>query len=1221
MQSPPIDLVSARCVALCVCVCVNARVCALVSYTDTSVCASGAAHAPTVRLFTPAPPTTAATHAPRNPQYTRAPHHRTTRRPQCCRPTPQASVTTPPSTTERDARHVPCSRIGRSLSRYLSNMVRGAALAITLALAWATQASVLVPTYVLPPDSFVRDQRSLGPPPDSDAAAAHRSVKRLVGGHMKIKHDKEHTASKNYIAHDGKTESGKFAGVLAPEQPGGSNVGWNQGIWDDGMLMSSAGEGKDAGKVKEDDEEKKTLSDQVAEGKYGLIQNEIFARAPKRPGIVSYEPNTETRSKDNLQSLGGLKKDEIWLAEDHLLVLKGGSFPERTKETERKPWPPIDSYEAPRRQVKLPQKPKVPPPFPVRLSDNGPLVFLTPNGSVPASLFPPFPTGEGDGPLPPPPFLFAAGAPYAPGDNQRNITAGGASPPNPPFPFLPGNASEGPYPFPPSMNGSFPEGFPPGAAFLPPPGNQTDLYDEDDPSIYYPPPYNFSYHSEYNNSVPAGPLVPGIILPPPPDFFAPEETTTTTEPVQTRRPDTTYTTYSRPKSIRKQTTPPSVVYRRKYKTRPTSTESTRTTEAPTTSQTPPPTEIVTTPKDRKEQRVVPQPPRNPIRVQNLPDEVTYRPKTEKPVYKSRTKLTSKPLAVSVIYDFPEQYYNAKPQVTSENPYVIYRIPESREKNVVHDDIITSTQVPLRAYYSDSQNDGIPATKLQPVYRQKPNQNAVASFYFYDEQPKASPTSETYFDGRHYYKTVPANPAPQQQSVAPQNGYNPAVDVSYGAIDDSDSLFLWPQKQGPRTLTQEYFSITKPRPQPVYVQQPKENPQNFYQQISDIRQTIDFFTTKRPKAQAQRNTNKQKHVTARPVYQFNYQSKPRPEQLTFRAPKLDPEPFRPMVSYSKPFNVENEFNAITPSVAPAYHQQYYVENTQVTTETPTSSRYYPKTRTRDEDYEDALASRDANQNRNHIPVQTGKPPAAAHQPVRYQSTTPNPISNGYYTKQDESYFDDITRNSFDIFGQKVEDGTRDVNGLAVTPPLDAVRTPVDNDINLQYAYEIVQSPRPTIQPSLEGDTLVNHRQPRPEINPNSEPVPGNPSAQLVRPSNPPSLLHDTLVNDRYPRPPLNPDSEFVPIADPGFSKAARYGTELDDLNAPPPSLSGDTDVNYKRPLPTEEPDAEWIPQGGGGGRRGAFVSYRLPGEGAHVYFLTPQASAPPNDGTRSRGYGR
>ncbi|CAK1542542.1 unnamed protein product [Leptosia nina] len=1102
-------------------------------------------------------------------------------------------------------------------------MVRGAALVVTLALTCCTAySSVLVPTYVLPPDSFVRDQRSLASSQDSQTAESQRTIKRLIGGHLKIKPDKEYGSAKNSITFSDKSESGKFAGVIAPDQSGG-NVGWNQGIWDDGMMMSSAGEGKETKKIKEDDEDKKTLSDQVAEGKYGLIQNELFPKSPKRPGILSYEPNAETRSKDNLQNLGGLKKDEIWLAEDHLLVIKGGSFPERTNEPEQKVWPPIDNYEAPRRQVKLPNKPNIPPPFPVRLSDDGPLVFLTPNGSVPASIFPSFPTGEGESPLPPPPFFYAPGAFDPSGDNQRNATAGGAPLPGPPFPFLPGNASEGAFPFPASMNGSFPEGFPPGAAFLPPPSNQSDLYDEDDPSIYYPPPYNFSYRNDYKGNVPAGPLVPGIILPPPPDFFAPLEEATTEEIKTTPNPPTS--TYTRTKSSSKRPSPTPVTYRGKYKTRLTTTELPKTTEVPTTLTTQSNTEVPTTTKYRKTQRVIPN--RHPVKVYHPEVEIITRPNTEKPVYKTRTKLTSKPLSVSVLYDYPDIYEN-KP-ATTQKPYSAYNVPEKAIDDHVND--ISSTAVPLRAYYTNVHNDDIPTTKLQPVYSRKPNENAVASFYFFDEQPKAK-APESNVDGRYYYQTVPSQASyVPKQNANQQTQYQPGVDVAYGSFDQADAFFLFPQKQGPRTLTQEYFSIQKPRPQPSYVPQPKPRPESFYQQIADIQQTIDFFTTKRPKAHAHRpHTTKQKPITSRPVYQYSYETKPRPEKLTFRAPKLDPEPFRPMVSYSKPFNVDNEFNAISSSASPGY-QQYLVENVQVTTESPTSSRYYPKTKVRDEDYEDAAVKEALPvNNRNHIPVQTGKP---VHQVNRYPSTTANPISSGYYTKHDERYIDDITKSTFDIFGQKLEDSNRDVNGLAVTPPLETVKTPIDNNINLQYEYEIVESQSPN-PPSLHGDTIVNHRHPRPPINPDSEPVhPSHASADLVQPQNPqnpPSLASDTIVNDRYPRPQISPDSDFIPIPNPNYRRAQQYREqpqepqytgEQYDLNRP--SLVGDTDVNYRRPLPPINPDAEWIGavNSAGEGQPGSLVRYRLPGEGAHVYFLTPQAAQAARERYRSPGYGR
>ncbi|KAL0273208.1 UNVERIFIED_CONTAM: hypothetical protein PYX00_005940 [Menopon gallinae] len=251
---------------------------------------------------------------------------------------------------------------------------------------------------------------------------------------------------------------------------------------------------------KDEDEEEKTLAQQVADGKYGLIQNEIFANGSKRPGILSYLSNSEV-PKDTKENLGGLEKDEIWLAEDHILVLRGGKYGEGRENNSSPVWAPIDDYTAPNRQVKIPKNPKVPPPFPVQLTDDGPLQFI--KGQVepninPQLIFPfPFPPNKSlpfPYAVPPPPNAF--------GKNQSIVL------PLPPVPLPP-----------------FLGNFPPGATFLIPPPNMTDV-DEDDPSIYYPPKYDFYYPQANNSPVPAGPLVPGIILPPPPDFFAPLENDT-----------------------------------------------------------------------------------------------------------------------------------------------------------------------------------------------------------------------------------------------------------------------------------------------------------------------------------------------------------------------------------------------------------------------------------------------------------------------------------------------------------------------------------------------------------------------------------------------------------------------------------------------------------------------------------------------------------------------
>lgn len=88
------------------------------------------------------------------------------------------------------------------------------------------------------------------------------------------------------------------------------------------ISAASTGGGPEKRQQKLEDEEKKTLSQQVADGKYGLIQKELFSKPAKKPGVISYGSNPEV-PKDNINNLGGLQKNEIWLADNHLLVLKG----------------------------------------------------------------------------------------------------------------------------------------------------------------------------------------------------------------------------------------------------------------------------------------------------------------------------------------------------------------------------------------------------------------------------------------------------------------------------------------------------------------------------------------------------------------------------------------------------------------------------------------------------------------------------------------------------------------------------------------------------------------------------------------------------------------------------------------------------------------------------------------------------------------------------------
>ncbi|KAG5682921.1 hypothetical protein PVAND_012239 [Polypedilum vanderplanki] len=295
------------------------------------------------------------------------------------------------------------------------------------------------------------------------------------------------------------------------------------------MKLSAAGEGNrnrtndddDENSKGKKDESKKTLSDQIAEGKYGLIEKEIFTKRPKAPGIISYKTNPETPN-DNEKTLGGLSKDEIWLAEDHLLVLKGGITNDKKNNQNEENWSPIDDYEAPKRPVKIPINPKVPPPFPIQLTENGPLQFI---GHNKFSLFNPY-TNETN--------LFANVDGHIKTDfdktnyhNEKDFIAGFGKAKNftkdevheviPPPPWLFQNNYKDA-----DLLKHFPFNLPlPDQA-----SNFTDDFDEDDPSLFYPPPYSFVYKTNYTNLAPVGPLVPGIILPPPPDFFSvynPEE--------------------------------------------------------------------------------------------------------------------------------------------------------------------------------------------------------------------------------------------------------------------------------------------------------------------------------------------------------------------------------------------------------------------------------------------------------------------------------------------------------------------------------------------------------------------------------------------------------------------------------------------------------------------------------------------------------------------------
>ena len=236
------------------------------------------------------------------------------------------------------------------------------------------------------------------------------------------------------------------------------------------------------------DAEDNSLTRQIQEGKYGLIHTELFSKQIERPGIISYATNDEL-PHDNRVSLGGLKHNEIWFSKDDLLIIKGGSFPEEI--AQKTVWSPISDYEAPKHEILLAENPEVPPPFPVQLYENGPVIYLKKN--------------------------------YSHNETKDDLK----------LPYLNENEINALKPIIPNL--------PPGAVFVPPSSNQS-IEDEfnDDHSLYYPKSYSFVFKNRTKTLVEPGPLVPGIVLPPPPDFFGPLNPSTTT--TTTARPQTTVAT-------------------------------------------------------------------------------------------------------------------------------------------------------------------------------------------------------------------------------------------------------------------------------------------------------------------------------------------------------------------------------------------------------------------------------------------------------------------------------------------------------------------------------------------------------------------------------------------------------------------------------------------------------------------------------------------------------
>lgn len=956
--------------------------------------------------------------------------------------------------------------------------------------------------------------------PDPGSSPNIRTIHRLVGGHM------NHLTPTDNLPSDG---------VLITSSAGNGREARQQQQQlqtskDDNRPSSNSG-----------GEEKKTLSQQVADGKYGLIQKEIFSTPSKKPGVISYDINPDVPA-DNINSLGGVTKNDIWLAENHLLVLRGGSFPAYDPQSENLPpvWPPLDDYNAPNRQVKLPAHPKVPPPFPVQLEDEGPLQILgtnfttTLNGSFKA---PPYtiPALEGG-------FYPGYPPPY-PNPNPANASAGDTPFPIPPFP-PPGDYG-GPPPFPPlgfPINGTLPPflaSLPPGAAILPPPGNNTgDYYDDDDPSIYYPPPYSFYYPVDNTTRVPPGPLVPGIVLPPPPNFFGPLEpkqkpkkkrpqiTATTTT---TKRPYVTYYVYKTSSEPNKQiyptTTPIPPTIITKIPTEPTTVRS----HEPKIVYIQPVNKTIFVPLTTAKPPAVFVPERNKKRPSVVTILKPVKTTTQRPIY----------------------YYENNDVLNNVKPYSEYAPPPP---HINEQNVISTTQVPLKTYFTTNEIDSNSVT-------QNPENNYYQASLKVPKSTTKAPTRYFFYEEDAITNSI-TTPKPQRQNQQPY--YNIPNEYFVPAKESNKGQqYHRAQPQQHHQQNPQYYYVTNRPHRPAsppnryqYLQATKRPSDSFSIHVARLKQQIHEYYPQRPSQfqqlqppppqikqqyiqEQQQPTRYQQVPSPKPVYQFSFEAANyKQHQNQFRQPliqqqhDLEDDKFRPMPKYSVQIQQAVEIN---PTEAPLYQhtpQPVYFHPKQ-TSERAVPSKYYSSTSRPDYDYEDVNQQEIHNQQQANKYVITPRPITQ----YAYEATQ-SPVYQPYYTKTDESYFDDITKKYFTIFGKKIPNATT---------PL----PPVIQETSTRRSY--------------------------PQQNP----------VHYVR-NKPVSLASDTYVNYTGRRPQVNQQSEYV-------REPEQYRQYIQEDRPQNTDLVKAINVPLKL-QPSNTAD----------GKPGAFISYELPGDdGAHFYFLTPQ----------------
>jgi hypothetical protein len=858
------------------------------------------------------------------------------------------------------------------------------------------------------------------------------------------------------------------------------------------MTMSAAGDGKASPSPQSEEEtssskkeeKQKTLSDQIAEGKYGLIEKELFIKTPVRPGIISYKTNSET-PQDNEKTLGGLKKEEIWLAEDDLLVLKGG-IPNEGNSNED--WKPIDDYEAPKRPVKIPLNPRVPPPFPVQLSDNGPLQFV---GHNQFSLFNPltnetglFTNDQSNGPTYIPP---------ANGVNTKNSPPGYGSTRNPPKTSIHDVIQPPPWLFYNNKENDLLKQFP---FNLPLPDsvlNNTEEFDEDDPSLFYPPPYSFVYKINYTNLAPVGPLVPGIVLPPPPNYFSVYDPEEDKKPVKT---------------------PIDVINRiKEIHLKNRLTASSTVTPTSTTIRTPSSSSIRDFTKKTK--------------LTTLTPSSTPYPSTTR-LHKTKSS-TVRPITTILQSTTPRDDHKTKFttfDTTTLKLYPVYTPTTGTTK------LFSSTTVappsslsPIKPYKQDY------GTQHHPIY-----------FEYFDARTANPLKTATFlggaefqgsFDGSAIYSPTVSSTLPpitqvyssdstrsSHQSKKPKSYYQPQYISStispHPSHVDTKFLFVTPKPEihFGTVIAQPQYPVVTESPinyNAVPVQKPLVlKPVRFEDEIAAIRHTLDYFNSNNNHHHSSNSNKKKKAPKVKAVYEFSFEASKHKDD------------FQPMLSYD-----QQKYYSASASKSQQQQQQQPEINLAQLTELINTNGYYPTTTETSMKYYRSKQSATLPAKKNQQPLsETSATPSSmsfGHK-LRQQSQSQQqqqqpPTNVNYYVRpiykevvsqpQSQKIINYPSYESQQSSSQ-IDQGYR-VNNRNVK-----YRNPPQNTQQLQQQQQFYGSEIA----SLINDTAVNYKQPQRPINPYSEfiDVSRFPQSSQQNPqiqNSPPFFAQQTPIHSIYP----------------------------------------------------------------------------------------------------------